>query len=53
MPVYSSTASMISKHIETKFMKNKALFAWSGGKDSALALYEITRQQDTDIVALC
>ena len=33
-------------------MKNKALFAWSGGKDSALALYEITRQQETDIAAL-
>ena len=33
-------------------MKNKALFAWSGGKDSALALYEITREQNTDIAAL-
>ena len=33
-------------------MKNKALFAWSGGKDSALALYEVARQQNTEIVAL-
>jgi uncharacterized protein (TIGR00290 family) len=33
-------------------MKNKALFAWSGGKDSALALYEIARQQNTEVVAL-
>ena len=33
-------------------MTNKALFAWSGGKDSALALYEIIRQQNTDIAAL-
>jgi uncharacterized protein (TIGR00290 family) len=30
----------------------KALFAWSGGKDSVLALYEITRQANTDIAAL-
>jgi uncharacterized protein (TIGR00290 family) len=33
-------------------MKTKALFAWSGGKDSALALHEIIRQQNTDIAAL-
>ena len=33
-------------------MTNKALFAWSGGKDSALALFEIARLQNTEIVAL-
>ncbi|CAG0933717.1 hypothetical protein TFLX_03194 [Thermoflexales bacterium] len=33
-------------------MTTKALFAWSGGKDSALALYEVARQQNTEIVAL-
>ncbi|MEJ2735481.1 MAG: diphthine--ammonia ligase [Anaerolineae bacterium] len=33
-------------------MKNAALLAWSGGKDSALALYEVSRSQGVDIVAL-
>lgn len=32
--------------------KNRALLAWSGGKDCALALYELTRQGDTEIAAL-
>ena len=30
----------------------KALFIWSGGKDSAMALYEVLRSRDHDIVAL-
>ena len=30
----------------------KVVFAWSGGKDSALALYELKRQEDIEIVAL-
>ena len=33
-------------------MKNKAILAWSGGKDSALALYEITRLGSAEIAAL-
>lgn len=33
-------------------MKNKAILAWSGGKDSALALYELTRLGSTEIAAL-
>lgn len=33
-------------------MKNAAILAWSGGKDSALALYELTRQESIEIVAL-
>ncbi|MEJ2301201.1 MAG: diphthine--ammonia ligase [Anaerolineales bacterium] len=33
-------------------MKNRAILAWSGGKDSALALYEMTRQDRTQVVAL-
>jgi uncharacterized protein (TIGR00290 family) len=33
-------------------MKNKAILAWSGGKDSALALYELTRLKRMDIAAL-
>lgn len=32
--------------------KDKALFAWSGGKDSALALYETKRMDAVEIVAL-
>jgi uncharacterized protein (TIGR00290 family) len=35
-----------------ELMKNAAILAWSGGKDSALALYELTRLGDTEIVAL-
>ncbi len=30
----------------------KVLFCWSGGKDSAMALYEIQRSQEYDIAAL-
>ena len=30
----------------------KVLFTWSGGKDSALALYELQRKHDHEIVAL-
>jgi uncharacterized protein (TIGR00290 family) len=33
-------------------MKDRAILAWSGGKDSALALYELTRQDSIEIVAL-
>lgn len=33
-------------------MKNKAVFNWSGGKDSALALYKVLEKDEYDIVAL-
>ena len=33
-------------------LKNRVLLAWSGGKDCALALYELTRQEGTEIAAL-
>lgn len=33
-------------------MAEKVLFAWSGGKDSALALYELQQTQRYDVVAL-
>jgi uncharacterized protein (TIGR00290 family) len=33
-------------------IENTAILAWSGGKDSALALYELTRRQNVKIVAL-
>lgn len=33
-------------------MKNKAIFNWSGGKDSALALYKVLQQGEYDVVAL-
>ena len=33
-------------------MKNRTLLAWSGGKDCALALYELTRQGTAEIAAL-
>jgi uncharacterized protein (TIGR00290 family) len=33
-------------------VKNAALLAWSGGKDSALALYELTRPGSMEVVAL-
>ena len=33
-------------------MTKKILLAWSGGKDSALALYEIKKRQDLEIVSL-
>jgi uncharacterized protein (TIGR00290 family) len=33
-------------------MKEKALFSWSGGKDSALALYELMKRADYEIAAL-
>jgi len=33
-------------------MAQKVLFSWSGGKDSALALYEITKSQRYEIVGL-
>jgi uncharacterized protein (TIGR00290 family) len=33
-------------------MKNRLLFGWSGGKDSALALYELKKQPDIEIAAL-
>lgn len=31
---------------------NKAIFTWSGGKDSALALYKIQQRGDIEVVAL-
>jgi len=33
-------------------MIRKVLFTWSGGKDSALALYELQRKHDHEILAL-
>lgn len=33
-------------------MKPKAVFCWSGGKDSALALYKILQQDELEVVAL-
>ena len=33
-------------------MAEKALFSWSGGKDSALALYEIQQGKNYEILAL-
>jgi uncharacterized protein (TIGR00290 family) len=33
-------------------MKEKVLFSWSGGKDSASALYELYRAQSYEVVAL-
>ena len=33
-------------------MAEKVLFSWSGGKDSALALYEIKKRKDLEIVSL-
>jgi len=37
---------------ENKRMSEKVLFSWSGGKDSALALYEICKTRKYEIVAL-
>ncbi len=33
-------------------MAEKVLFSWSGGKDSALALYEVQKRQDLEIISL-
>lgn len=33
-------------------MKNKIIFSWSGGKDSAMALYEVQRAGEHEIAAL-
>jgi len=33
-------------------MKEKVMFSWSGGKDSALALYELMKEPDYEIAAL-
>jgi uncharacterized protein (TIGR00290 family) len=33
-------------------MKEKVIFCWSGGKDSALALYELKKNDDYEIVTL-
>ncbi len=33
-------------------MKEKVIFSWSGGKDSALALYELHKNKNYEIVAL-
>lgn len=35
-----------------RIMKEKILLSWSGGKDSALALYELMKQRDLDITLL-
>ena len=35
-----------------EFMKEKILLSWSGGKDSALALYEIQKDSNYEIAAL-
>ena len=35
-----------------KFMKEKVLLSWSGGKDSALALYEVQKDSNYEIAAL-
>src|SRR3990172_5237568 len=37
---------------ERRLMKKKAIFSWSGGKDSALALYEIQKNQGYEIISL-
>ena len=33
-------------------MKQKVLFSWSGGKDSAMALYELRKNENVEIVGL-
>lgn len=33
-------------------MKKKAVFNWSGGKDSALALYQVLKEKEYEVVAL-
>ncbi|MDF2436708.1 MAG: hypothetical protein K0Q95_1084 [Bacteroidota bacterium] len=33
-------------------MKSKAIFCWSGGKDSALALYHVLKENEIKVVAL-
>ncbi|MBB4036736.1 uncharacterized protein (TIGR00290 family) [Dysgonomonas hofstadii] len=33
-------------------MKNKAVFNWSGGKDSALALHKVLNEQEYEVIAL-
>jgi diphthamide synthase (EF-2-diphthine--ammonia ligase) len=33
-------------------MTERVLFTWSGGKDSALALYDLQRRNGYDVVAL-
>lgn len=33
-------------------MKEKAIMSWSGGKDSALALFEVQKQNKYDVIAL-
>ena len=33
-------------------IRKKAVFNWSGGKDSALALYKVLQQKQFDVVAL-
>ncbi len=33
-------------------MKEKAIFSWSGGKDSALALHEFKKREDYEIIVL-
>ncbi len=40
---------MVNKALSTM---RKVLFTWSGGKDSALALYELQREHDHEILAL-
>ena len=33
-------------------IRKKAVFNWSGGKDSALALYNVLQQNEFEVVAL-
>ena len=33
-------------------MKDRVLVGWSGGKDSAMALYEIKRNENAEVAAL-
>jgi uncharacterized protein (TIGR00290 family) len=33
-------------------MKEKALFCWSGGKDSAMALYQVLQEKEYEVVSL-
>lgn len=38
--------------IKTETVREKAVFNWSGGKDSALALYKVLQEQEYEVVAL-
>ena len=40
------------REIEGIVVKEKVIFSWSGGKDSALALYEIQKSQEYEVITL-